>query len=161
MRYLAFSLLLLTACASSSDSDTSLLSSSTEHGSTTDFDLSLEQTNVPIQIGSQSTLDFRYAIEVRNQSASPVTLKRISLSSVSSAPVVIGTTTRAFNETLAPGESRTVEFWATALIEDFTRGARLPVTLRIRPTFNDGSGKDRSETFTRRVAAKYGVELGR
>lgn len=162
MIFPALLLLIAVGCASTPDNpETSLLSSSTENGTTTDFDVSIDQTNQPVLIGSQETLDFKYAVEFRNQTSSPVTLKRINVTSMGAAPVRIANTTRAFDKTIAPGATETVDFWATALIEDFTQGNRLPVTVRLRTTVRDANGKDRTETFTRRVAAEYVVGLAR
>lgn len=153
-------LLLAVGCASSGDDgEASLLSASTEQGSTTDFDVSIDQVNHPTILGDQDTIDLRYQISVRNQSAVPVSLRRIALTSSGSAPLRLAGNARQFNQVIAPGASETVEYWATALVTDFTQGNRLPMTVRIRTVFREGEGKERSETFLRRVTADYNVGL--
>ena len=155
-------LLLVIGCASSGDDgEASLLSASTEQGTTTDFDVSIDQVNQPTILGDQDTIDLRYQISVRNQTAAPVTLHRIALSSTGTAPLRLTGNTRQFDRVIAPNASETLEYWATALVTDFTQGNRLPMTVRVKTVFRDGEARDRTETFTRRVAADYTVGLAR
>lgn len=148
-------LLLAAACASSGDDRKSTLLTEGEHESTSDFDVRVVQTNEPVLVGDQGAIDVRFRISVRNQTAMPVTLRRIHLSSIGSAPLEMGGTLRQFDKVITPGESETFDFWSRALVNDFTRAQRLPVTLRLRTVFRGDSGKDRTETFMRRVAAEY------
>lgn len=143
--------LLLTACASAPNDN------ATDSASTTDFDVEIAQTNEPILLRSQNALDFRYSIQVRNRTAEPITLKRISITSVGSGPARIGTTLRAYDKVIPPQGSESVEFWATAYVNDYTPDYRPPLTLRVRPTIRAEDGKDRTETFLRQLRAQYHV----
>ena len=144
-------ILLMAACASAPVDD------ATNRESTTDFDVAIRQVNEPILIPGRNVLDFRYAIEVRNKTADPVTLKRVTLMSVGSGPARINTITRVFDKVIPPQGTETVDFWTTADINDLTPDHRAPLTLRVRPSIRGADGKDRTETFLRQLAAIYRV----
>jgi len=158
MRKPIFFTLLLVVLAACASNDQSQLSSTSEPSSTTDFDVAILQANEPIIYGDTRT-DFHYRIEMRNQTASPVTLKRINLVSLGAATFRLRDTDRTFKQTIAPGTSEIVDFWAPAVIEDLSSSNHMPVTLRIRATVKGANGKDRTEEFVRTVESKYSVPL--
>jgi hypothetical protein len=148
----ALVLFLAAACASAPDTKVG------EGSTTTNLQVSIDQTNEPFLAARQSRLDFRYNIDIRNESSEPVTVERITLSSIgSAAPVQLATRTRGFDRVIAPGATETFDFWTTGLVQDYTSGHRGPLTVRVRPTIRGGDGKGRTETFMRRIEADYTV----
>jgi len=87
-------------------------------------------------------LTMHYAVEVKNTLAEPVTLERIGVQSIGGGSYTLPAYSQGFNETIAPGETKRVSFWAPALVAIPTvAGANGPVTLRGTLAFAAGSRK--------------------
>lgn len=72
-----------------------------------------------------------YAVEVKNTLAEPVTLRRVSLQSIGGGSYTLPAYSQGFNETIEPGVTKRVSFWAPAYVATQTvSGANGPVTLR-------------------------------
>jgi len=81
-----------------------------------------------------------YAVEVKNTLAEPVTLRRVAVQSIGGGSYTLPAYSQGFNETIAPGETKRVSFWAPAYVAMQTvAGANGPVTLRGTLQFESGS----------------------
>jgi hypothetical protein len=86
-------------------------------------------------------LSVHYRVDVENRAKTPITIKRIDVVSLGSGAYNLRSTSAPFNERLNPGESRPVEFWAAASIDDPTiLGANGPVTLRLTLYYDTPAG---------------------
>jgi hypothetical protein len=73
-----------------------------------------------------------YRVDVTNTSHDPITLKHIDVQSIGYGAYSLSPVTQAFDVPIAPGDSRFVEVWAPAFIDNASiTGANGPVTLRV------------------------------
>ena len=87
----------------------------------------------------------RYEIQVTNEAAVPVTLKRIDLSSLGGGGFTLQARTRVYDATIAPGETRSVDFETTAYINDpLSYESRAPVAIRAVALFDSAEVKVQS-----------------
>lgn len=83
-----------------------------------------------------------YAVEVKNTLAEPVQLRRVTMLSIGGGSYTLPSYSQGFNETIGPGETRSVAFWAPARVAIPTvAGANGPVTLRGTLEFEAGPKK--------------------
>jgi hypothetical protein len=83
-----------------------------------------------------------FAVEVKNKLAEPLTLRRVAVQSIGGGSFTLPSYSQAFNETIAPGETKRVSFWAPAVVEMNTvAGANGPVTLRATLELEAGGKK--------------------
>jgi hypothetical protein len=95
--------------------------------------------------------DIRYAVQVTNPAAEPITLRRIDVSSVGGGayrlvrnlPVVV-------NTTIAPGETAQVAFWLHAYVTVMSgqMGSNEPVSLRVITFYDSPTGAFLKVTHT-------------
>jgi hypothetical protein len=86
-------------------------------------------------------LSVHYRVDVENRAKTPITIKRIDVVSLGAGAYNLRSTSVPFSEQLNPGESRPVEFWAPASIDDPTiLGANGPVTLRLTLYYDTPAG---------------------
>ena len=84
----------------------------------------------------------KFAVEVKNKLTEPLTLRRVAVQSIGGGAYTLPSYSQAFNETIAPGETKRVAFWAPATIAvDTIGGANGPVTLRAALDFEAGGKK--------------------
>jgi len=84
----------------------------------------------------------QFAVEVKNKLAEPLSLRRVALQSIGGGSYTLPSYSQAFNETIAPGETKRVAFWAAAYVSMNTlAGANGPVTLRAAVDFEAGGKK--------------------
>ncbi len=82
-----------------------------------------------------------FAVEVRNTTTAPLHLDRVAVQSIGGGAYDLPSHSQAFNVTIAPKESRSVDFWAPAYVSNPTvAGANGPVTIRAILEF-DAAGK--------------------
>jgi hypothetical protein len=97
-----------------------------------------------------------YAVEVKNTLAEPVALRRVAVQSIGGGSYTLPAYSQGFNETIAPGETKRVSFWAPAYVATQTvAGANGPVTLRGTLEFEAGPRK-----FQKIVVQNIGPEGG-
>jgi len=83
-----------------------------------------------------------FAVEVKNTMAEPLNLRRVALQSIGGGSYTLPSYSQAFNETIAPGETKRVSFWAPAYVSmDTVAGTNGPVTLRAALDFEAGGRK--------------------
>jgi hypothetical protein len=84
----------------------------------------------------------QFAVEVKNKLAEPLSLRRVAVQSIGGGAYTLPSYSQAFNETIAPGETKRVAFWAPAFVAVNTvAGANGPVTLRAALDFEAGGKK--------------------
>lgn len=91
-----------------------------------------------------------YEIRITNQAEIPITLKRIDLDAMAGGGFQVQAKTRIFDVTIAPTETRSVDFDTTAYINDpLGADARQPVAIRATTLFTTAQGKLQSITQQR------------
>ena len=163
-------LVLLAGCAGNSmsvdnGSGTAAFTGDTQADTTTDFEVQIDQVSAPMAMPTSAhdrtpvaPLDIKYAITITNRTNQPVTVKHITLSTPN-GPFELEQRMRAYNEEIAPGGSKKVDFWARAQVRDANLGAGTPALVRMIIQFQDSQGK-RSESFMRDVNGRFGAGVG-
>jgi hypothetical protein len=86
-------------------------------------------------------LPVQYRVDVENRAKTPITIKRIDVVSIGAGAYNLRSTSVPFNQQLNPGETRPVQFWAPATIDDPTiLGANGPVTIRLTLYYDTPAG---------------------
>jgi len=142
-----------------------VLTGDTQSDTTSDFDVRIDQVSAPMAMPTSAhdrtpvaPLDIKYAITITNRTKEPVTIKHITLSTPN-GPFEIETRMRNFNEQIAPGDAKKVDFWARADVRDANLGAATPALVRAIIEFEGPQGK-RTESFMRDVNGRIGVGIG-
>ncbi len=163
-------LVLLAGCAGNSlsvdnDKGTAAFTGDTQADTTNDFDVKIEQVSAPMAMPTSANdrtpiapLDIKYAITITNRTSEPVTLKHITLSTPN-GPFQLEERMRAYNEVIAPGGSKQVEYWARAQVRDANLGAGTPALVRTIIQFDGSQGK-RTESFMRDVNGRFAAGVG-
>lgn len=97
-----------------------------------------------------SGLPVHYEIRITNQASIPITLKRVDLDAMEGGGFQVQAKTRVFDVTIAPAETRSVDFDTTAYITDPNGySSRQPVAIRAITLFDTAQGKLQSITQQR------------
>jgi hypothetical protein len=82
-----------------------------------------------------------YGVEVRNTTDAPIHLDRVSVQSIGGGAYDLPAHSQGFDVTIAPKESKSVDFWAPAyVVTPAASGANGPVTVRATVEL-DAAGK--------------------
>ena len=143
VQFLAISALLTSGCASTSSGPTAQLARPKV--------TIIARTNLADTAPSLSAgVPMHYEIRITNQADIPITLKRIDLDAMAGGGFQVQSRTRVFDVTIAPAETRSVDFDTTAYINDPTgTDARQPVAIRAITLFETTKGKLQSITQQR------------
>ena len=136
MKRAAIALLLLAACASSDVNDK------------TRPEVEFAQVFGPSDLGvtrGAATMQIEYAVRIGNRSAQPITLRRISVTSVGSGSYQLRPEEQSYTETIAPDTYGTVKLSARGYFVGNAMGdtSREPVTLRAILYFDAPEGSFR------------------
>lgn len=89
-----------------------------------------------------SGINATYEIAVTNNAEIPITLKRVDLDSMAGGGFSLQSRSRQYDMTIAPGETRSVDFTTAAYISDPNSfDARQPVAVRATAYFDSAEGK--------------------
>ena len=91
-----------------------------------------------------------FALQVRNEADVPLGLYRVELESVGPGAYEIARVSQAFDRTIAPGATETVEMWAVAVAGRSVTGLEGPVTIRAIFHF-EAEGETFREVLTRNL----------
>jgi hypothetical protein len=80
-------------------------------------------------------------MRVENRAADGITLRQVTVQSVSRGAYDVAPTSKPFNADIAPGQRQEVEFWVAAQPTGSIVGANGPVTLRVTCQFDSPTGK--------------------
>ncbi|HSY49797.1 MAG TPA: hypothetical protein VLC46_13370 [Thermoanaerobaculia bacterium] len=98
----------------------------------------------------------QFAVEVKNTLPETLQLRRVSVQSIGGGSYTLGPYSQGFNETIGPGETKRVSFWAPARVVMATvAGANGPVTLRGTLDF-DSAGKKFQKVVVQNVEPEGG-----
>jgi len=128
---------------------TALLSFAAGCATTSDTTSSIEPEITLVQLsrvaeGMRSDtgpVSVHYGVEVRNTTDAPIHLDRVSVQSIGGGAYDLPAHSQAFDVTIAPKESKSVDFWAPAyVVTPAASGANGPVTVRATVEL-DAAGK--------------------
>ncbi|HEU4886362.1 MAG TPA: hypothetical protein VFV49_00640 [Thermoanaerobaculia bacterium] len=88
-----------------------------------------------------SPLTIHYAMRVANNSPEAITLKQVTVQSVSEGAYYVTPTSRPYDVTINPNEKQEVEFWVPARPGGSIVGANGPVTMRVTCSFDSPTGR--------------------
>lgn len=86
-------------------------------------------------------LSVHYAMRVENLAAEAITLRQVTVQSVSEGAYYVDPTSKPYNVAIEPKQKQEVEFWVPARPADSIVGANGPVTLRVTCVFDSPEGK--------------------
>jgi len=106
----------------------------------------IARTNLSETVPSIATgINVRYEIEITNNAQIPITLKRIDLDAMSGGGFEVQAKTRTYDVTIAPGDTRSVDFVTSVFIQDpSSYESRAPVAIRAQALFDSAEGKVQS-----------------
>lgn len=112
----------------------------------------------PEQLNWQSgEIEMKYALEVTNRAAEPITLRQIQIQTVGSeGPYYIPQSSYFFREAVTPGAKRAIEFFAKAFSEGnrYRIDAQSPVSVRVIAFFEAPQGNFR-QTFIANLGQSF------
>jgi hypothetical protein len=117
--------------------------------STSDFSVEVRQVEYPPVLRATS-LDVKFEVTVRNQTAEPVTVEHIALESHNAGEYRVPFRSRPFHRKLGAGQEERFEFWARTDVGNPDVGTTAPLMLRTTLTVTGPEGK-RVEYFIRNV----------
>lgn len=134
----ALAVLVVVGCSSTSNS-----TDTTDSSGRMKPEIVLVQTsNVPVAARHvDSPLTVHYAMRVSNKSPEAITLKQVTVQSVSQGAYNVPPTSKPFDLAINSEDKQEVEFWVSAQPTGSIVGANGPVTLRITCTFDSPTGK--------------------
>ena len=111
-----------------------------ETSSSTDYEVTIEHSEAPPLMGRNDTLHLAFIITVKNRTAEPVTIKRLTLQNAGTE-FDVDTVSKKFTAAIEPGATSKFELVARATGIDATVGANVPMTVRatIDSVLSDGS----------------------
>jgi len=106
----------------------------------------IARTNLADVVPTMATgIGVHYELRITNVAEVPVTLKRVDLDSMAGGGFGVAAKTRLYDVTIAPGETRSVDFDTTAYINDpLSFESRAPVAIRAQLLFDSPVGKVQS-----------------
>jgi hypothetical protein len=103
-------------------------------------------------------MSVQYRVDVTNRANTPITIKRIDLTSLGAGAYTVRPTSYPFDKQLAAGEATALQFWVPANIDDPTIvGANGPVSLRLTLQYDTPAGRTQS-IVVQQVHALSGVD---
>jgi hypothetical protein len=155
MRYTLAAALLLAACASSTSTPAPAAAKSGE-------------AEPEIQVGQLSNVasaarhmtggvSVQYRISIRNPRNEAIHIRRVDMQSVGMGAYNLPSFSRAFDDVLGPNETKSIDLWAAASIDDATIvGANGPVTIRAIVLF-ESMGRSFQKVVVQQVSASGGA----
>lgn len=134
-RSLLYPLLLFLAAACASDPSSKIAS------------VDVRAHSLPF-FGSGSSAPVELDITVANKTAAPLTVRSIRVSSLNMLEYDLAMQEKLFNETIAPGESKTFPVSVTAIRTASNASADEALSLRAEIDFEAAGGKRTREVFT-------------
>jgi hypothetical protein len=133
----SFLLVLAAACAST---DTTTVGSANLKIAKPEI-LLVQTSNVPtVARFTDGALSIHYAVRVENRASEPITLKRISIQSVSEGAYYVAPESKPFDVKIEPSTRQEVEMWVPAQPGRSLVGVNGPVTLRVTCDFDSPAG---------------------
>jgi hypothetical protein len=145
----ALAVLVVVACSSTSDSA----------GTTPKPEILLVQTsNVPAAARhTDGPLTIHYAMRVENRSTELITLKQVTVQSISEGAYFVAPTSKPYDVAVDAKARQEVEFWVSARPAGSIVGANGPVTLRVTCNFETAGGKSFQQIVMQRVNERASI----
>lgn len=138
---IAATAVLLLAAACSTGSGTSTNGSSDAKIALPEIQL-VQTSGVPVAARhTDGAISVQYAMRVENRADEPITLKQVTVQSVSDGAYYVSPTSKPYNLTIEPAQKEDVQFWASARPGGTVVGANGPVNMRVTLQFDAPSGK--------------------
>jgi hypothetical protein len=90
---------------------------------------------------TDGAVSVHYAMRVENRALEPITLKQVTVQSVSQGAYFVSPTSKPYDLTINANGRQEVEFWVAAQPAGSIVGANGPVTLRVTCNFETATGK--------------------
>ena len=132
-------LLLAVGCATSDDATSANESKNPNEPEVTLVELSHVAAGTEYDAGPVSA---HFGVEVRNPGAAPIHLDRVSVLSIGGGAFDLPAYSQAFDVTIEPKGTKSVDFWARAYVANPTvSGANGPITVRATLEFDAAGAK--------------------
>lgn len=89
---------------------------------------------------TDGALTIHYAMRVENRAAETLTLRQVTVQSVSEGAYYVAPTSKPYDVAVSPGAKEDVELWVSAQPAGSIVGANGPVTLRVTCLFDSPAG---------------------
>lgn len=159
-KLLALSLVLAGACASSSSDNRPKAIDAKQHTEALRPQIEIAQTS-GLAVAArymEGSFSVRYAVRVTNPSAAQITLRRVTVSSVTGGAYDIGPFSMPFDLAVASTQHQDVQFWAPAVTSPYSVvGANGPVMLRVVCEFDSVADGRFQQVVTRVVNPRASV----
>jgi hypothetical protein len=101
----------------------------------------VQTSSIPVAaVHTDGPLTVHYAMRVENTAGETLTLKQVTVQSVSQGAYYVDPTSKPYDLAIAPGSRQDVEFFVSARPGGSIVGANGPVTLRVTCTFGSPAG---------------------
>lgn len=159
-------LLLVVACAGGTvgygqgDGDTTgqataVIGDSSHASGSNDLNVDITLPDPPPYMSGVDTYELEYIFQVKNQGASPATIKRISIASAA-GNYQLERWSRKFDKTIAAGATDNLPFVARAIGVNSTLGTRAPMKVRAEIEFENAGGRHKT-TVLQNVGSVVGI----
>jgi hypothetical protein len=140
-KMIAASVVLLLAAACSTGAGTSSTNASNAKIVLPAIQL-VQTSSVPVAARhTDGGLTIQYAMRVENRAAEPITLRRVTVQSISDGAYYVAPTSKPYDLAIEPAQKEDVEFFVAAQPGGTITGANGPVTMRVTCQFDSPSGK--------------------
>ncbi|MFL6244637.1 MAG: hypothetical protein ACJ74H_01330 [Thermoanaerobaculia bacterium] len=145
----ALAVLVVIGCSSTSNSASNATSPEILLVQTSNVPAAARYTDSPLQI--------HYAMRVENRALEPITLKQVTVQSVSEGAYFVAPTSKPYDLQINAKERQEVEFWVSATPGRSVVGANGPVTLRVTCRFQNATGATFQEIVMQRVNERASI----
>jgi hypothetical protein len=116
----------------------------------------IQRTNINENIPTIPTgIAVHYEFRIKNNAAVPITLKRIEFDALAGGGFNVESRSRPYEEIIAPGETRSVDFATTVFIDPRSYSSQAPVAVRAVLLFDSPEGS-LQKVVQQRVSANSG-----
>lgn len=106
------------------------------------------------------SVDLNLQVDVYNSSSEPITIRRLSLSTLPTSDIQFKPAGRNLDETIAPKTSETIELWVRASNDSRRNDPMGPVQVRGTAVFDSAKGKFRTVFIENVVQSSQGWSNG-
>ena len=118
----------------------------------------VQTSSVPIAARDvDGMLSIHYAMRVQNRALSPITLKQVTVQSVSEGAYYVEPTSKPYDLKIDAEQRQDVEFWVAARPAGSIVGANGPVTLRVTCNFQNAAGESFQQIVMQRVNERTAI----
>jgi hypothetical protein len=120
--------------------------------------LLVQTSNIPAAARhTDGALTIHYAMRVENRALEPITLKQVTVQSVSEGAYYVAPTSKPYDLAIDAKQRQEVEFWVSARPAGSIIGANGPVTLRVTCNFQTAAGTSFQHIVMQRVNERASI----